>query len=59
MSRNYKFRNPEGIYFIRFAVVVEAIKENPNEGKMEFWLKQFLIANREIIKCKKVSILET
>jgi hypothetical protein len=23
MSRNYKFHNPEGLYFISFAVVVE------------------------------------
>jgi hypothetical protein len=42
MSRNYKFHNPEGVYFISFAVVaINAIKENPRESRKEFLLERF------------------
>ncbi|MDP2088510.1 MAG: hypothetical protein Q8J84_03830 [Flavobacteriaceae bacterium] len=33
MSRNYKFRNPQGLYFISFAVVgwLEVFSTEPHE----------------------------
>lgn len=31
MSRNYKFLNPEGVYFVSFAIVVSAVVSIPTK----------------------------
>ena len=40
MSRNYKFHNSEGLYFVSFAVVQENPKESRKEFLIDFFLKE-------------------
>ena len=45
MSRNYKFHNPDGVYFVSFAVVEWLDVFTRNEYKILYWIV-YVIANK-------------